>query len=142
MNSEGKYSGISVKRTRGNPHLQCTVPQKRYNFNIKHKINLISLFTWSKQNSCEIYLIQKYWVSGFWPSSGILNNWKTETFLKLALFSSSGEGRETPTLLGNIFPRDPTKLVSLSPHLKKEQIQFLKCCFFCLFRILNGGRNP
>jgi hypothetical protein len=41
--------------------------------------------------------IQKYWVSGLCPLSGILN---TRNIQKLALFLSLGEGRETPTLLG------------------------------------------
>jgi hypothetical protein len=40
---------------------------------------------------------QNYWVSGLCPSSGILT---FLTFRKLNLFTSSGEGRETPTVLG------------------------------------------
>jgi hypothetical protein len=38
-------------------------------------------------------------LSGLCPSPGILNA-KNITFRKLDLFASSGEGRETPTLLG------------------------------------------
>jgi hypothetical protein len=40
-----------------------------------------------------------HWVSGLCPSSSILNNWKTQRFGNW-IFPSSGEVRETPTLLG------------------------------------------
>jgi hypothetical protein len=50
---------------------------------------------------------QNRWVYGLCPSSGILSNYKT-MFRKLGLFLSSGEGRETPTLLG------PSKRANLS----------------------------
>jgi hypothetical protein len=61
---------------------------------------------------------------------------------KLDLFPSSGERRETSTLLSpleranlnrQLFLRDPTVFVSPSPHLK--QIQFTKKIPFLLFRI-------
>jgi hypothetical protein len=46
------------------------------------------------------YNTQNYWVFGLCPSSSILKKNQTEnTFWKLDLFPSSGEGRETPTLL-------------------------------------------
>jgi hypothetical protein len=44
-----------------------------------------------------VYDTQNYWVSGLYPSSRILNIRKHNI---LHLFPSSGEGRETPTLLG------------------------------------------
>jgi hypothetical protein len=42
---------------------------------------------------------QSYWVSGICPSSGILDIRKQKLFGNW-MFPSSGEGRETPTLLG------------------------------------------
>jgi hypothetical protein len=43
---------------------------------------------------------QDYWVSGLCLSSGLLNTLvENIKFRKLDLFPSSGEGRETPTLL-------------------------------------------
>jgi hypothetical protein len=45
------------------------------------------------------YNTQNYWVSGLCPSRGILNNFNA-VFRKLDPFSSSGEGREAPTLMG------------------------------------------
>jgi hypothetical protein len=44
-----------------------------------------------------VYNTQDYWVFGLCPSFGILKNTK---FWKVDLFQSSGEGWETPTLLG------------------------------------------
>jgi hypothetical protein len=44
--------------------------------------------------------MQRHWISGLCPSSIILKN-KT-MFRKLDLFPSSGERRETPTLLGSL----------------------------------------
>jgi hypothetical protein len=46
-----------------------------------------------------VHETQNYWASGLCPSPGILYN---ITFRKLDLFPSSGEGRETPTLLGHL----------------------------------------
>jgi hypothetical protein len=43
--------------------------------------------------------VQSHWVYGLCPSSRILNNQKA-VFRKLDLFPSSGEGKETPTVLG------------------------------------------
>jgi hypothetical protein len=48
-----------------------------------------------------LYNTQNYWVSRFCPSSGVLTGKKT-SFRKLDLFPSSGEERETPTLLALI----------------------------------------
>jgi hypothetical protein len=42
---------------------------------------------------------QNHWISGICPSTGIVTTMKYN-FRKLDLFPSSGEGRETPTLLG------------------------------------------
>jgi hypothetical protein len=42
---------------------------------------------------------RNHWVSGVYPTSGI-QKLESTTFLKLELFPSSGEERETPTLLG------------------------------------------
>jgi hypothetical protein len=47
-------------------------------------------------------------VFGLFPSSGILKTQKNTTFRKLDLFPSSGEGWETPTLLG------PLEIANLS----------------------------
>jgi hypothetical protein len=45
-----------------------------------------------------VYDNQNYWGSGHWPSSGILNT-RTQTFLKLDLFpSSGGEKRHTDSV--------------------------------------------
>jgi hypothetical protein len=49
----------------------------------------------------KVYNTQNHWVSGLCPSSVILNNYKTP-FRQLGLFPSSGEGRETPTLLSSL----------------------------------------
>jgi hypothetical protein len=56
---------------------------------------------------------------------------RNTTFRKLDLFPSSGDGRETPTLIGSLerynlnhriyfFVKDPTEQVSPSTHLKKD----------------------
>jgi hypothetical protein len=47
-----------------------------------------------------VYNTQDYWVFGLCPSSGILKTQKKATFWKFYMFPSSGEGWETPTLLG------------------------------------------
>jgi hypothetical protein len=46
-------------------------------------------------------IIQDHWVSGFRPSSGILNTKKRTTFRKLDVFQPSDEG-ETLTLLRSL----------------------------------------
>jgi hypothetical protein len=57
-----------------------------------------------------VYNTQGYWVSGFFPSSGILEN---TMFRKLDLFPSSGEGGgKTPTQLG---PLERTNLNHWTP---------------------------
>jgi hypothetical protein len=71
---------------------------------------------------------RNYWIYGLYPSSRILNNYKT-TFRQLNLFPSSGEERVTPTSLpplkiANLSPvievRDPTEPVSPSHYLNME----------------------
>jgi hypothetical protein len=47
-----------------------------------------------------MYNTQDYWVFGPWPSPGILKTQKNTLFWKLDMLPSSGEGWETPTLLG------------------------------------------
>jgi hypothetical protein len=44
---------------------------------------------------------QNHWVSGFLPSFGILNTIE-HNVSKLDLLPSSGEGKETPTVLGTL----------------------------------------
>jgi hypothetical protein len=60
---------------------------------------------------CNSLIPQNYWVSELCPSSGILSAGST-TFRKLDLVRSSGEERETPTLLDpvlEVFLRVPTE---------------------------------
>jgi hypothetical protein len=64
--------------------LLILIPQSEP-FGLKYKqFNIIT------QNNC---------VCGLCPSSGILNDYNTHSFRKLDLFSSSGDGKETATLL-------------------------------------------
>jgi hypothetical protein len=46
-----------------------------------------------------VYASQIHWVSGLYPSFGILYGLKTQAS-ETDLFQSSGEGTEAPTLLG------------------------------------------
>jgi hypothetical protein len=75
-----------------------------------------------------LYNTQNDWVSGLYPSSAILSNWKTcfGTWICLRL----QEEQEKSALLGSLersnlshlklFLRDPTEQVSLSPRLKTK----------------------
>jgi hypothetical protein len=47
-----------------------------------------------------VHNIQNHWAPGLCPSSGILNNYNTQRFGNRMSFPS-GEGRETPTVLGS-----------------------------------------
>jgi hypothetical protein len=65
-----------------------------------------------------IYNTQIHWVRGFHASSGILNNYKAQHFLKLGLFPSSSEGRKTTTLLRLGLSMGPNKVGVSLPSLE------------------------
>jgi hypothetical protein len=74
-----------------------------------------------------VYNTKNYWVSGLCPSSGILNSMKS-----MDLFPPSGEGRETPTLLG------PLERSNLNHWTDPISNTF---CFL-VFRISDDGQSP
>jgi hypothetical protein len=50
----------------------------------------------------DLHRIQDYWVFGFCPSSGILENKREHNVSETGSVSSSGKGWETATLLGPV----------------------------------------
>jgi hypothetical protein len=74
---------------------------------------------------------------------------------KLGLFPSSGNGTETPTLLGpseranlnhwtevsSFWGTRKKKICSFPLTWRRKQIQFPEHYVFCLFRIMDDGQN-
>jgi hypothetical protein len=79
-----------------------------------------------------VYNIRNRRVTGLCPASGILNTRNTR-FRKLDLFPSSGEWKDTPTLLG------PLERDNLN-QCRRKQIPFQKRCFL-VFRIPDDAQS-
>jgi hypothetical protein len=75
------------------------------------RISLVSNVSGSTLNNRHY---QNHWLCGIWPSSGILNTIEKTTFRVLETFASSGEEKETSTLLG------PLERTNLNHCLKTE----------------------
>jgi hypothetical protein len=71
-----------------------------------------------------VYNTKNYWVSGLCPSPGILNNFNI-AFRELDPFSSSGEGREAPAVMGPLERADPN-------HWTQSQSTGDSLVLFCL----------
>jgi hypothetical protein len=60
-----------------------------------------------------VYKTQDYWVFGLCPSPGNIKNSNT-TFRKPDLFPSSGDGWESPTVLGPVYTANLNHFVSIT----------------------------
>jgi hypothetical protein len=74
------------------------------------------------------------WGSELFSLSGVVNTRKETAFQRLDLFLSSGEGRETPTLLG------PLEGTTLNQWTERHPVSEMLC--FLLFPIPDDGPNP
>jgi hypothetical protein len=61
-----------------------------------------------------VYNTWTHWVFGHYPLSSILRTLENTTFWKLVLFSTSGMGEETPSLLGPLERANLSQQLALS----------------------------
>jgi hypothetical protein len=69
-------------------------------YSSSNEVYSIRAYNSKTANIQAVQYIQKYWSFGLWPLSGIIKAQNKAIFRILELFLSSGEGWQTPTLLG------------------------------------------